>query len=56
MENEGKDLWTIREILDVLEKADMDVYTIHEILRTTSYHEQKDGWAIFIDQEKKASR
>ena len=45
--------WTIRGILDVLEKADMEVYTVHEVLRTNTYHEQENGWAIFIKRGKK---
>ncbi len=44
--------WTIRGILDVLEKADMEVYTVHEVLRTNAYREHENGWAIFIKREK----
>ena len=52
MGNEKKDLWTIREILDVLEKAGMEVYSINQILkRKTEYDPAAETcWTITIRQ------
>ncbi len=47
-----KERWTIKGILGVLEKEGMEVYTIHEIVRTKVNHEQEIGFAVCFSQEK----